>query len=89
MRNISNEEKNYHFRLFSRRHFPKEYVTYCGLDYETDRFWTYQFNDLEILPRAKYTIHSLFKLLISPSFSQMFWFCFEENQWYKIFSTRK
>ncbi|CAF2720531.1 unnamed protein product [Rotaria sp. Silwood2] len=40
-------------KLFSRRHFPKEYVTYCGLDYESDRFWTYQYNDLEILPRAK------------------------------------
>ncbi|CAF1607978.1 unnamed protein product [Rotaria sp. Silwood1] len=40
-------------KLFSRRHFPKEYVTYCGLDYETDRFWTYQYNDLEMLPHAK------------------------------------
>jgi hypothetical protein len=41
------------FRVFSRRHFPKEYVTYCGMDYETDRFWTYQFYDLEMLPKAK------------------------------------
>jgi len=40
-------------KLFSRRHFPKEYVTYCGVDYETDRFWTYQFSDLEMLPKAK------------------------------------
>ncbi|CAF1085922.1 unnamed protein product [Adineta steineri] len=40
-------------KIFSRRHFPKEYVTYCGADYETDRFWTYQYNDLEMLPRAK------------------------------------
>jgi len=41
------------FRLFSRRHFPKEYVTYCGVDYETDRYWTHQISDLEMLPRAK------------------------------------
>ncbi len=41
------------FRLFSRRHFPKEYVTYCGVDYETDRYWTHQFSDLEMLPKAK------------------------------------
>ncbi|CAF1053761.1 unnamed protein product [Rotaria sordida] len=40
-------------KLFSRRHFPKEYVTYCGLDYETDRLWTYQYSDLEMLPCAK------------------------------------
>ncbi|CAF0833673.1 unnamed protein product [Adineta ricciae] len=40
-------------KIFSRRHFPKEYVTYCGADYETDRFWTYQFSDLDMLPRAK------------------------------------
>ncbi|CAF1559873.1 unnamed protein product [Rotaria sordida] len=40
-------------KLFSKRHFPKEYVTYCGLDYETDRFWTYKYNDLEMLPYAK------------------------------------
>ncbi|UJR22746.1 hypothetical protein I4U23_025778 [Adineta vaga] len=40
-------------KIFSRRHFPKEYVTYCGADYETDRFWTYQFGDLDMLPRAK------------------------------------
>lgn len=41
------------FRLFSRRHFPKEYVTYCGVDYETDRFWTHQYPDLEMLTKAK------------------------------------
>ncbi|CAF0720973.1 unnamed protein product [Rotaria sp. Silwood1] len=40
-------------KLFSRRHFPKEYVTYCGVDYETDRYWTHQFSDLEMLPKAK------------------------------------
>ncbi|CAF2715042.1 unnamed protein product [Rotaria sp. Silwood2] len=40
-------------KLFSRRHFPKEYVTYCGVDYETDRYWTHQFPDLEMLPKAK------------------------------------
>ncbi|CAF5017975.1 unnamed protein product, partial [Rotaria sp. Silwood1] len=40
-------------KLFSRRHFPKENVTYCGIDDETDRFWTYQYDDLEMLPRAK------------------------------------
>ncbi|UJR26280.1 hypothetical protein I4U23_007619 [Adineta vaga] len=40
-------------KLFSRRHFPKEYVTYCGVDYETDRYWTHQMSDLEMLPRAK------------------------------------
>ncbi|CAF4399590.1 unnamed protein product [Rotaria socialis] len=40
-------------KLFSRRHFPKEYVTYCGVDYETDRYWIYQFPDLEMLPKAK------------------------------------
>ncbi|CAF1150695.1 unnamed protein product [Adineta steineri] len=40
-------------KLFSRRHFPKEYVTYCGVDYETDRFWTHQLSDLDMLPRAK------------------------------------
>ncbi|CAF1084668.1 unnamed protein product [Rotaria sordida] len=40
-------------KLFSRRHFPKEYVTYCGVDYETDRYWTHQFPDLEMLLKAK------------------------------------
>jgi tensin len=50
---VNKNEKFILFRLFSRRHFPKEYITYCGADYETDRFWTYQFNDLDILPRAK------------------------------------
>ncbi|CAF1087946.1 unnamed protein product [Adineta ricciae] len=40
-------------KLFSRRHFPKEYVTYCGVDYENDRYWTHQMSDLEMLPRAK------------------------------------
>ena len=29
-------------------------MTYCGSDYETDRFWTHQFSDLELLPRAKF-----------------------------------
>jgi hypothetical protein len=54
-----------HFRLFSRRHFPKEYVTYCGLDYETDRYWTYQFPDLEMLPRAKYDRSIVFFCFVS------------------------
>ncbi|CAF4335234.1 unnamed protein product [Rotaria socialis] len=40
-------------KLFSRRHFPKEYVTYCGVDYETERFWTYRYNDIDMLTRAK------------------------------------
>lgn len=40
-------------RIFSRRHFPKENVLYCGGDYENERFWTYQFSDLEMLPKAK------------------------------------
>jgi tensin len=48
------------FRLFSRRHFPKEYVTYCGVDYETDRYWTYQYSDLEMLPKAKYELRFFF-----------------------------
>ena len=41
------------FRLFSRRHFPKENVTYCGADYEGERVWTHQYQDLEMLPRAR------------------------------------
>ncbi|CAF1996206.1 unnamed protein product [Rotaria magnacalcarata] len=40
-------------KLFSRRHFPKEYVTYCGVDYEAERFWTYRYNDIDMLARAK------------------------------------
>jgi hypothetical protein len=56
------------FRLFSRRHFPKEYVTYCGGDYETDRYWTYQFNDLDMLPRAKYVNDFFLNLIENISF---------------------
>lgn len=48
------------FRTFSRRHFPKEHVTYCGLDYENERFWTYQYSDLDMLPRAKSDKRDLF-----------------------------
>ncbi|CAF0871652.1 unnamed protein product [Didymodactylos carnosus] len=40
-------------KLFLRRHFPKEMVTYCGVDYENDRYWTYQFPDLDTLSRAR------------------------------------
>ncbi|CAF0846132.1 unnamed protein product [Didymodactylos carnosus] len=40
-------------KLFLRRDFPKEIVTYCGVDYENDRYWTYQFPDLDTLSRAR------------------------------------
>jgi len=40
-------------KIFSHHHFPKEHVTYCGLDYDNDRFWTYQYPDLKMLNKAK------------------------------------
>ncbi len=57
---MKKKKKILFLRLFSRRHFPKEYVTYCGSDYETDRFWTYQYNDLEMLPRARFDLFICF-----------------------------